>query len=126
MKFKSIACPTISKGVRYSGKKLVVPNQAMSLQEILERFTRGEPLPIAQPINYHESEDDLEKVSHMDLVDKEEYIDKLKTTQQEYSKQEKNKIKKLNEKLRKEALDKIEAEEKQKRAVPPESSKVIP
>lgn len=123
MKFKSKSIPALWKGIVNQGKLLVVPNQSMSLQEILTRFTRGEVLTVGKEIAYHESDDDLEKVSHLDLVDKEEYIDKLKQTQSEYKKQERKKADKEKERLRKEALDKIEAEEKQKRANPPESAK---
>lgn len=91
MKFKSIANPSTSEGRLPIGKKITVPDQTMSLEEILSRFTRGEAVAVGRDINYHESDDDLEKVSRMDLVDKEEYIDRLKQTQRTYQEQEKAK-----------------------------------
>lgn len=123
MKFKSLAFPFPSEGVKPSGKNLFVPNQSLSLEEIISRFTRGEALAIGRETSYHESDDDLEKVSTMDLVDKEEYVNKLKETQKEYDKQEKRKKSKLEEKLRAEALAKIEAEEKQKKGDSPATAK---
>lgn len=116
MKYKSIAIPEPSLGVKFTGKKIVVPDQSLSLQEILDRFTRGEPLEIGKDVQYHESDDDLEKVSHMDLVDKAEFIEKQKETQRAYDKQEKRKAaaekKRLDElAVSKLAADKLAAEQ---------------
>lgn len=88
MEFKSRSCPGMSVGIKVEGEELVVPNQALSLRQILDRFTRQQALPIGKDGNYDEGEDDLEKLRHMDLVDKEEYIDRLKQTQIKYGKQE--------------------------------------
>lgn len=123
MKFKSSSAPKESVGQTGFGPKTVVPNQALSLEEIIARFTRGETLSIGRDVSYHESDDDLEKVSHMDLVDREEFVEKLKTTQKEFEKQEKRKATKLQERLRAEALAKIEAEEKAKKGTSPEPAK---
>lgn len=108
MKFKSVACPGVSIGSMTKGKKIVVPNQSMSLQEILERFTRNEELPIGKDVQYHESEDDLEKVQHMDLVDREEFMDKLKETQKAFKRQEAQKEKVAKEKIAAEFRKKVE------------------
>lgn len=116
MKVKANATPKPTMGYTGTTVKLTQPNQGMSLQEILERFTRGETLAIGQPVQYHESDDDLEKVSHMDLVDKEEYIDKLKQTKKDYEIQERKKASKKEAEIRQAAIDKIAAEEKQKAA----------
>lgn len=123
IKFKSNACPPVSGGMLIKAKKEVQPNQTMSLEEIISRFTRGEALAIGQEYQYHESEDDLEKVSKMDLVDREEYVNKLKSTQKEFEKQEKRKKTKLQEALKAEALAKIEAEERAKKGASPETAK---
>lgn len=115
MQYKSIAVPAPSEGHKPLKLKLTVPNQSMSLQEILERFTRGEPLPIGQQIEYHESDDDLEKLKTMDLVDREEFIDKLKKTQKDFEQQERKKA----EKQQRQAVEKAKAEllaEQQKQA----------
>lgn len=111
MKFRSNAIPNPSVGKSYEGEiELTVPDQTMSLREILERFTRNEPLPIGKEVSYHESEDDLEKIQHMDLVDRAEYVEKLKETQRKYDKQEKAR----KEKERLEIRKKLEAEEAEK------------
>lgn len=116
MKYKSKSIPVPYEGQSGFPPKLVQPNQSMSLEEILERFTRGEPVAIGRDVQYHESDDDLEKVSNMDLVDKAEYVDKLKQTQKNYEKQERKKAKAEKERLEKIALDKIEQEHRQKKA----------
>lgn len=115
MKFKSISVGGNSQGMTITAKKQVVPNQSMSLQEILERFTRGEALAIGRGTpEYHESEDDLEKLKNSDLVDRQEYLDKLKATQGNYAKQEKRKeaarLKKLEEEERAKIAAKLAAE----------------
>lgn len=115
MKYKSISIPAVSVGILTVAKKMVVPNQAMSLQEILERFTRNEALPIGQDVQYHESDDDLEKISHMDLVDKAEYVEKLQETQKLYKAQEAKKAKVEKERLLAEA--KAEAKKEAEKAV---------
>lgn len=107
MRYKQVAFPKPSKGLKITGKRLVVPNQAMSLQEILERFTRNEPLPIGKDVSYHESDDDLMRVSRMDLVDRQEYVQKLEETKKAYDRQEKAKEKKRREKLEAEEREKI-------------------
>lgn len=110
MNYKSVASPAPSVGLAITGKKLVVPNQAMSLQEILMRFTRNEQLPIGKDLQYHESEDDLEKVLHMDLVDREEFVDKLKETQKFYKAQEAKKEQVAKDKIAAEFKQKVEDE----------------
>lgn len=77
---------------------LVVPDQSLSIQEILDRFTIGEELPIGRGVQYGEDEDmdnplnvDLEKMADADLVDKAEYTEKLREVQRRYEKQEKAK-----------------------------------
>lgn len=107
-KFKSIAWPAPTAGIAGGRKKLTVPNQALSLEEILRRFTRGESLEIGKDGTFDdEGDDDLEKVAHMDLVDREEYVNKLKQTEKDYEKQEKGKAKKERERLDKLAVEKL-------------------
>lgn len=118
MKFKSMSIPAPSKGSVAEGPELVVPNQALSLREILERFTRNQALPVGREPRYDEGEDDLEKVAQMDLVDKAEFVDKLKQTQKDYEKQEKAKAAAQRKKLEAEERQKI-ADELKKAASPP-------
>lgn len=91
MNYKAIANPQPYAGRKPGGKREVVPDQSMSLEEILSRFTRGEAVNVGKDVNYHESNDDLEKVSRMDLVDKAEYSEKLRQTQFDFNKQQKAK-----------------------------------
>lgn len=124
MKFKSVSIPGPSKGSRTSAEKLVVPNQSMSLLEILTRFTRGEQLPVGKDVVYHESDEDIEKLKHMDLVDRAEYIEKLEQTKKTYEKQERDKEKAEREKIRK-SLEESERQrlelEKKLAATPPKT-----
>lgn len=113
MKFISTAIPKPALGASFEGVlDCTVPDQSMTLQEILDRFTRGEVLPIGKTVQYHESEDDLEKVSHLDLVDRAEFIESQKETRRKFEKQEK--AKKERERLA--VLKKIEEEERAKLA----------
>lgn len=119
MKYKSysIGSHPLDAGVSYKGvKKIVQPNQSMSLEEILERFTRGEALPIGQQSAYDETDDigvDLEKIAKADLVDKEEFHDSLELTKRKYAQQEKNKKAEAEKKAKadydKKIADEVEA-----------------
>lgn len=55
-------------------KKLTVPNQSMSLQEIIRRFTRNESLPIKQQGVYDTRFGDIEKIAKMDIYDQHEHM----------------------------------------------------
>lgn len=110
MRYKSLACPGQSIGMVYNGIKIVVPNQSMSLKEILERFSRNEELPIGKDVSFDDGDDDLEKIAHADLVDRDEYVDQLKNTQQVYKRQEAQKEKVAREKIAAEYRQKVEDE----------------
>jgi len=99
MKFKSVAAPKPQGGKVYKGPKAVVPNMALSLEEIIKRFVRGEKVPVGmgEPM-YDDGPEDLEKVRNMDLVDRQEYIDKLKATQARFEKEERGRRKAAKEK----------------------------
>lgn len=91
MKFKAVAFPATSPGEVAIGKDEVVPDQALTLKEILFRFTRGEKLPVGKEVSYHESEDDIEKLRGMDPVDRDEFLKELEAKQKAYQDQEKAK-----------------------------------
>lgn len=110
MKFKSIAFPKPQGGEVYTGRKLTVPDQSMGLKEILRRFVRNEAVAVGREGVYVESEDDLEKVAHFDLVEKEEFIERQKEKQKRYQAQEKKKDAERLEQIRKEEREKIRAE----------------
>lgn len=122
MKFRSVSIPGESKGIAIKGKRLVRPDQALSLVEILARFSRGEPLSIGKESTYYEdSEDDLEKLPYMDLVDKQEYIEKMKKLQRDYDSQEKRKEAAFKAVAEKKALD-----DARQKFVDEQKGKVIP
>lgn len=83
MKFISIANPTPSEGVGFDQTKdLVVPEQGLGLKEILERFVRGESIPVGKQTYYDdlsENEEgfDYEKIPKMDLTEIQELKDVL-------------------------------------------------
>lgn len=112
MNFKSIASPAPSPGVPGGRPKLVTPDMSISLEEILRRFTRGEPLEIGRDgLQYDDDGDvDLEKLKHMDLVDRQEFAEKLKATTKQYEKEQKAREKREKERLDKLAVEKIAAD----------------
>lgn len=103
--FFSNAMPPVDKGLDCSEwPEITVPNDAISLEEMLRRFTVGEPLDVEHSGNYVDdlSEDDeytdpalagvdLEKMAKADLVDKEEFIGRLKKSRETFEAQEKEK-----------------------------------
>lgn len=67
------------KGQSYKNAKVVVvPNQSMSLQEILRRFVRRESLPISKEGTYETRFGDLEKIQNLDITEKMEHVAKIK------------------------------------------------
>lgn len=110
MKFKSIANPEPSLGSNTQAPKIVVPNMALSLADIIERFTRGEPQWIGKEAVYMESDEDLEKIKNADLVDRAEYVDKLKRRQELYNAQEKRRAQATAAHIEKLAIEKRAAE----------------
>lgn len=116
MRYKT-GLPKPSRGLQIKTKKLVVPDQSMSLQEILQRFTRNEALPIGHDTTFDEAGDeDISRLKHMDLVDKAEYVNKLHETKKRYEKQEAAKERAKREKIAAEERAKIREEELQKLA----------
>lgn len=115
MKYNSRAIPEPSKGVDFSDEvSITVPNQALSLKDILERFTRGEPVAVGKQANWDEEADtessiDYEKLATADLVDKAEYVNHLRDVKRKYDKQEKDKeiAKKATELKAKEEAEKL-------------------
>lgn len=119
MIYRTSTIPKPSEGISFIGvKDEVVPDQSMSLQYILEKFTRGEPLAVAHPTSEGVQDEDLEKIRHADLVDKAAYSAKLEGIKKAHEKQEAKKAKaqkEKDEKERAEAFEKKVQEEVQKR-----------
>lgn len=87
----------------YGVKRVTLPNQAMSLQEMLRRFVRREPLPVEKQGVYIETDYDLEKLATADRTEQEEVIEELKRDVA-------GKKKKVDD--AKAAIEKIEADKK--------------
>lgn len=68
----------LAKGQDFS-KEIVqtVPNQSMTMQEIILRFTRGEKLPVEHKGAYSTKFGDLEKLKNEDITEKEARIQSL-------------------------------------------------
>lgn len=84
MRFISIASPKPVHKERDWSKieKKTVPDQSLSLQDILDRFTRKEALPIGKQTSYNDEIEldspfaiDLEKLAQADLLDRREALD---------------------------------------------------
>lgn len=88
---------------------LTVPDEDMSLQEIIERFTRGEALPQGFPTSYYEGEDDIEKLQHLDIVDKRAYVEKMQTVLDQFDKEEQSRKELVLKQERSKFLKKEEA-----------------
>lgn len=66
-------------GQSFNGiKRQTVPNQSMSLKEILRRFVKREQLPIARQGIYEERFGDLEKLSKADVTEQMERVEEIK------------------------------------------------
>lgn len=67
--------------VRFKGrrKSQTIPDQSMSIQEIVKRFVRGVPVDIVQreAVYSDQSEHDLEKLSRMDFGEKAEFARRM-------------------------------------------------
>lgn len=68
---------------------LTVPDQSMSVQEILDRYARGLPIGGSR-VPIFDEEDDMPDTTHMDLADiqmlKETYADELQIIEKKRSK----------------------------------------
>lgn len=61
-------------------KSMTVPDQAMSIKEIVRRFVRGIPVDVVQrkPIYMDQNDHDFEQLSRMEFGDKAEMAEQLK------------------------------------------------
>lgn len=71
--------PTRDASQSFAGvKRYTVPQQNMSLREIIKRFIRKESLPVEQNGVYYEGLGDLEKLAKADIFDRTERAKDLK------------------------------------------------
>lgn len=70
--------PKINYGKRRA--KLAIPDQSLSIQEIVKRYVRGVPVDVVQRkgVYLDQSDEDMEKLSRMDFHEKSEYAAFLK------------------------------------------------
>lgn len=61
-------------------KKFTIPNQSMTLQEILRRFVKREPLPLEHEGTFYDGEYDLEKLSKADRTEQDEVLSNVRDT----------------------------------------------
>jgi hypothetical protein len=100
--------------------KTVVPNQSMSLKDILKRFVRRESLPIEHKGYYEDRFGDLEKLKYADFTVREERAKELKE-------QIAKGMKKVKEKEEKEAAEKAQKEKDVfDKAVADHVAKIVP
>lgn len=59
-------------------KRCTVPNQSLSLKQILQRFVRREALPIEHAGVFEDRFGDLEKLKYADIFDRQEKAKELK------------------------------------------------
>lgn len=93
---------------RYAGlsfkdcKVLTVPNDALTIRQIIARFVRNQSLPVQKEGVYMDVGEDIEKIRKADFTEREEFLAR-------HGEKVKSMKKKLDEK---EAFDKKAAEEK--------------
>lgn len=96
------------KGQSFVGvKNHVVPNQSMTLKEIIKRFIKHESLPIIKEGTYSDAQDiDLEKFSQEDIVVRHEMVEdhkqKVEGMRADLDKQQKTALQKAREAKKKE------------------------
>lgn len=95
------------KGQSFKGvKRQVVPNQSLSLREIVKRFVRREQLPVNHEGLYEERFGDLEKISKQDIVEQMQRVEELKSQIKAFNKR-------VRDKEAKDAADKLELEKQE-------------
>lgn len=107
--------PNVSvKKENYSNvKKVVMPNQSMSLQDIIKRFIRRESLPLEKQAVYEDRMGDLEKIAHEDISVKADMAadlkEKLSKKEKEMKEKEQKEKKEKQEKYDQDVIAKHEA-----------------
>lgn len=59
------------------GKSMTIPDQTLSIKQILDRYARGLPLGGAKEPIYEGEEDFTPDLEHMDLADRQEYLENV-------------------------------------------------
>lgn len=106
MIFKKSAIPVPSQGLVITEVDQVVPDQSLSLREILTRFVRDESLPVGGKGQFGNGLDpevdsplniDIEKAAHWDLTERDEFNQKVEEMKETFEKQERAKKKRAHD-----------------------------
>lgn len=81
---------SIQKNETFSLPSLTVPNQTLSLKELLNRFTRGQEIPTLEPSFHGEDEQFFDQVSRMDKIEKLEFASQIRGHIATFQNSEKN------------------------------------
>lgn len=114
MQYRALAYPKKSKGLNFEGvEHLTKPSAGMSLKVILDRFTRGEAVPVGKDaldgVDYDFGLDiDYMKLRGADLVDKQDFIQKMQVIQDAHKRQQAFKEAQAKAKAEKEAEEAIQ------------------
>ena len=77
---------------------MTIPDQSMSIREIMDRYARGLPIVSAGVPIYEGEEGEFADLSKMDLADREKYIEERKAEYEElHAKIEADKLKRMEE-----------------------------
>lgn len=83
MALKNVALYSTARkraGQSFTGvKRCTVPNQSLTLQEIVKRFIRRESLPISKEGVYEDRFGDLEKLAKADIIEQMAKVEELKS-----------------------------------------------
>nr|DAV85391.1 MAG TPA: hypothetical protein [Microviridae sp.] len=95
MKYIGNAIPEPDKGIKVPGPDKCVPDDALSLEEILERFLAGEAVEVGMPVDYDENAGvDINRLDlseqHSYLVDLDRKLNQKQESQETAESQEKN------------------------------------
>lgn len=99
MFYKKAQNPGPSQGIRITEADQTVPDQSLSLAEILRRFTRHEVLPVGHkgqygsevlmdPENDSDLNVDVEKLRHADLTEKQDYRNNVRDHLEQWKREE--------------------------------------
>lgn len=101
------------KGQDFTGEKVhTVPNQSMTLQEILKRFVRREQLPVMKDGVYETRFGDLEKLKNADITEQLDRADQLNDFIKRGKEHQDKMEKEMSEKMMREKLEKEEREKR--------------
>lgn len=82
------------------GPSMTIPDQTMSMREIMDRYARGLPLNGQKIPIYNGEEDDMPDLKNLDLADRERYMEEARMELEEVKGR-------INEKRRQKQMDKL-------------------